>query len=92
MTLPRDKIAARIRALRRILELKPPRPTGKGLIVLHQALIDAAMEKDGIKLENKSERPSRDFDPAYLDGQMAAERVRLDRGLRGPQTTTAFLR
>ena len=70
---------------RRIWELKPAEPTGTGLVVVHGALIDQALADANIALQEKRTRPSRDFDPSYLDGAMAGERVRLDRGVSGPE-------
>lgn len=70
---------------RRIKELKPATPTGTGLIVVRDALIDQAMADREIKLQDARARGSRDFDPFYTEGAVAAEGVRLDRGLRGPE-------
>lgn len=76
---------------RRIRELKPPRPTGTGLIVLHNALVDQALKDRGVKLDKMRTRASRNLDPEYLKGLAAAESVRLDRGLRGPGSQTRGL-
>jgi hypothetical protein len=58
--------------------MKPPPLTGKGLVVLRDALIKAAMP---VALLEKGGRPSRDADEAYLDGLNAADRVALNPGL-----------
>lgn len=69
----------------RIRDLKEPEPTGTGLIVLRDALIKKALELEGIELQDKRGRNSRSFDETYATGARAAERVRLDRGIAGPQ-------
>lgn len=70
---------------RRIRALKPKQPPGTGLIVVRDALIDMALKDQGIEISQARSRGSRDFDPSYAAGALAAERVRLDRGLRGPE-------
>lgn len=65
---------------RRIRALKEPTPTGKGLIVLRDQLIDQAMPT---KTEKRGMRGSRDFEKEYGDGWQAGERVSLNRGLGG---------
>lgn len=68
----------------RILELREPEPTGTGLVVLRNALIDDALAAEKIRLESISGwRRSRDFDDGYVDGMLAADRVSLHRGLDG---------
>lgn len=69
-----DRLAQRIRAM------KPPQPAGVGLVVLHDALIDAAMPT---KTEQRRARSSRDRDSTYVDGWDAGGKVALNRGLRG---------
>lgn len=66
------------RLYRRLVEMKPPPLTGKGLVVLRDALIKAAMP---VALREKAGRPSRDADEAYLDGLRAGDRVSLNPGL-----------
>lgn len=66
---------------RRIREMKPPAPQGKGLVVLHQALVDAALKDEGLKFTERNTRKSRDYEGSYRDGQRAGERVALNRGL-----------
>lgn len=73
-----DGMADRLRE--RLIELKPPTPTGTGLVVLRGALIDAAMP---IKTTTRDQRASRDFEPGYMDGRAAGDRVSLNAGLRG---------
>jgi hypothetical protein len=65
----------------RIRELKPPAPTGKGLIVLRDALIETAMKEDGIDLKDGRGKASRNFEPSYVDGLIAGDRVALNRGV-----------
>jgi len=72
-----DSLRKRLRAL------KPPTPTGTGLIVLRGALIDAALKDAGIKLGDRSTRASRNFEVAYRAGLEAGERVPLNPGLAG---------
>lgn len=76
----------------RIMALKPPRPPGTGLVVLHQQLIDQALADEGFRLNQKRARGSRDFDPAYDDGRTAADRVALNRGLTGARNAGLFIR
>lgn len=67
----------------RILALREPEPTGTGLVVLRNSLIDDALAAEKIKLENMRGRRSRDFDDGYVDGMLAADKVSLHRGLDG---------
>ena len=76
-----DCMADRLR--QRIRDMKPPAPTGKGLIVLHRDLIDAAMADHGFKLNQGRARGSRDNEASYIDGLRAGDRVPLNQGLRG---------
>jgi len=69
---------------KRIRNLKPPEPTGTGLIVLRNALIDRALEDAGHRFKERATARSRDYDKTYAIGARAAEGVRLDRGLTGP--------
>lgn len=80
-----DRLAERIAAL------KPPAPTGKGLIVLHGQLIDLALADAGIKLQDGRARSSRDWEDSYRDGRAAGDRVALNRGLGGGQATRGLL-
>lgn len=81
-----DRLAKRIRAM------KPPAPTGTGLIVLRGQLIDQAMKHGGLSTETRNARQSRTLEPAYLDGLRAADRVALNRGLNGRPAAMARLR
>lgn len=74
-----DRLADRIR------DLRPPRPAGTGLVILRNALIDEEMRNRRIKLDSGNARDSRDFDPSYLLGLLAAETVALDPGLKAPE-------
>lgn len=79
------------RLAERILELVPPPVTGTGLVVVRDALIRQAMKDEGIDLGEQDARRSRDFDPAYIDGRQAAERVALNRGVRGGRGSLLLL-
>lgn len=71
-----ERLAERIRAL------KPPTPTGTGLIVLRGELIDKALHVAGIELKSTTGRSSRDLEPEYQAGRLAGDRVALNPGLR----------
>lgn len=77
---------------RRIRELKPPEPTGTGIIVLRDELIDAAMKDAGIVLHDKRTRASRDDDSNYRHGWRAGERVPLNQGIRANPDDTRMIR
>lgn len=68
---------------RRIRALKPPQPTGRGLIVLHDALVEQAMKDAGLSTEDMRSRGSRSLEAGYVDGLAAGDRVALNRGLAG---------
>lgn len=68
---------------RRIRALKPPRPTGTGLVVLKDQLITQAMADAGLKTHQRNMRGSRDHEDTYGAGVKAGERVPLNRGIRG---------
>ncbi|MDP1642753.1 MAG: DUF2786 domain-containing protein [Phenylobacterium sp.] len=75
-----ERLAERIRALK-----PPPAPAGTGLVVLRGELIDKALHVAGIELESSTGRSSRNLDPEYQAGRLAADRVGLKPGLRaGP--------
>lgn len=83
-----DGMADRLQ--RRILGMIPPRPTGTGLIVLRNALIDEEMARRGHELEDGA-RARRPIDGvSYRAGQAAAERVALNPGLRREQPQGAL--
>lgn len=73
-----DGMADRLR--QRLRDMKPPAPTGTGLVVLRDALIEKAMP---VKLRTGNARNSRALEPGYLDGLAAGDRVSLNQGLRG---------
>lgn len=81
-----DRLNQRLRAL------KPPAPTGKGLVVLHAQLVKQAMELEGIKTQSGNARSSRSADDTYRDGLLAADRVALNQGLSGGATIRGALR
>jgi hypothetical protein len=85
-----DGMADRLRE--RIRALKPPEPTGKGLIVLRDQLIKQGMAAAKIELEDGRGRPSRDLDESYLDGRRTADGVQLARGLAAHGNATRYLR
>lgn len=71
-----DALARRIRAL------NPPKPPGRGLVVVRNDLIDRALQDEGIKLKDVRMRPSRNGE-TYFDGVKAGQAVSLNPGLRG---------
>lgn len=75
----------------RILALRPPRPTGSGLVVLRGALIEAAMRAAGIEVVTTHRRTSRDTETDYRRGRDAADRVALNRGVAGDRAPIARL-
>lgn len=77
-----DGMADRLR--QRLRDMKPPEPTGTGLVVLRGALIDQAMTE---KLRERRARGSRTLEAGYLDGVSAGDRVSLNRGLQSSRTT-----
>jgi hypothetical protein len=74
-----DGMADRLHA--RITALIPPAPIGTGIVVLRGQLIDAALAEKGLTFHKARPRPSRDFEPAYLNGLRAGDRVALNPGL-----------
>lgn len=71
------------RLAERILELRGTVPTGTGLVIVRNALIDEALAAENIRLSNLKSRASRDFEAAYIDGQIAGDKVSLNQGLSG---------
>ncbi len=80
------RLAERIRAL------KPPSPTGTGLVVLKQDLIDAELKNAGLKMGKMNGRMSRDFDSEFMRGREAGDKVSLNEGLRGATKSPLLLR
>ena len=80
-----DRLALRIR------RMKPDPLSGRGLVVLHDALVTQAMKDAGINLGEGRARGSRDSDAAYLDGRLAADRVALNPGLNSSGWSTPGL-
>ena len=72
-----DRLRMRLRAM------KPKPPTGKGLVVLHQALVDTALKDAGINLQSGKGAPDLEAFAGYGDGVRAADRVALNPGLSG---------
>lgn len=68
---------------RRIRELKPTEPIGKGLAVVKDALVEAALADSGIGLTKGRAARSRDFEESYAQGVAAGDRVSLNPGLTG---------
>lgn len=81
-----DRLHARIKAL------KPAELAGTGLVVLHRELIDQALKDEGLKLDKRRTRASRDREAAYADGKLAADGVALNKGLTGASNTGLKLR
>jgi Protein of unknown function (DUF2786) len=75
-----DRLHVRIKAL------IPPKPTGKGLVVLRDQLVKAALADAGIEITDIKGRSSRRDDAAYREGQRAGDGVALNRGLGGGPT------
>lgn len=75
------------RLYRRLKALVPPAPTGTGLVVLRNSLIDQAL---GLKFTSQRTRPSR-RDDGYVDGLRAGDAVSLNRGLTGSQPAVGLL-
>lgn len=82
-----DGMADRLR--QRLRDLKPPEPTGTGLVVLRGALIDQAMP---VKLDSGRSRNSRSLDDGYREGLAAGDRVALNRGVTGRGDDVRMLR
>jgi len=76
-----DGMADRLR--QRLRDMKPPTPTGAGLVVLHGALIDQAMKDRALTTQAGRARNSRTLEAGYLEGVMAGDRVALNQGLQG---------
>lgn len=76
----------------RIRDLKLPQPPGTGLVVLHNSLVEQAMEDAGHKLKDRSARVSRALESGYLNGLIAGDRVALNRGLCGGDASRRLLR
>lgn len=81
-----DRLAARIRAM------KPPAPTGKGLIVLHDQLVAQALKDAGHNLHNGRGKVDLDAFAGYQDGVRAADKVALNQGIAAPSIATGLLR
>lgn len=85
-----DGMADRLRD--RLRRMRPPPPTGKGLVVLKDQLITEEMAKAGIKTQQARASLSRDFESAYGHGVRAADRVALNPGLAHQADETRRLR
>lgn len=81
-----DRLAQRIR------ELKPKNPPGTGLIVLRGQLVDAELKRRGLNLQKKRGRGSWNLDDNYHRGRDAADRVALNSGIAGSQTSDRLTR
>jgi hypothetical protein len=84
-----DGMADRLR--QRIRALKPAGPTGTGLIVLHDTLVEQAMKDAGLETEDRSGRQSRFMEEGYLAGRRAADAVALHSGLASGGPVQALL-
>ncbi|SPU55909.1 Protein of uncharacterised function (DUF2786) [Brevundimonas vesicularis] len=96
--LPHIKQAARVmpfldgmadRLAARILALIPPQPTGRGLVVLRNALITEELARRGVKIETGSARRPMNWG-AYRDGQRAGDGVALNPGVAAPSAARAL--
>lgn len=81
-----DRLAERIR------EMKPPKPTGTGLVVLHGALIDKEMQDRRLRTKKTKARSGRDWDPNYDAGRAAADQVALNPGVSTRPASQGLLR
>lgn len=84
-----DGIADRLN--KRIKEMKPPAPEGKGLIVLHKELVDAALKGEGLQFKSRSTRDSRYWDATYRNGVAAGDSVSLNRAVRERSAAAGLL-
>lgn len=80
-----ETLAGRIRAL------KPPQPPGTGIVVIKEGLIDAELERLGMRFREPRARRPNDLDDSFLVGMAAGERVALDPGLRPPANPAGLL-
>ena len=74
-----DGMSDRLR--KRLIEMKPVQPPGKGLIILKDQLIDAELDRLGKKFDEGRGRQSSNFDPLYEQGKIDAEKVSLNKGV-----------
>lgn len=65
----------------RIVAMAPPKPTGTGLVVVRNQLVEAALAEAGIHLDSMRPRSSRSLDAAYGAGLRAGDGVALNPGL-----------
>lgn len=75
----------------RIRKMKPPAPTGRGLVVLRNQLIDDAMEQMKLKLSERATRGSRDREAEYLAGVRAGDGVALNTAMSAAKSNTRGL-
>lgn len=96
--LPHIKQAARVmpfldgmadRLAARILAMIPPQPTGRGLVVLRNALITEELARRGVEIEMGSARRPMNWG-AYRDGQRAGDGVALNPGVAATSATRAL--
>lgn len=85
-----DGMADRLRE--RLRAMKPTTPPGKGLIVLHGALIDKGLKDIGVQLRDQRAPRSRDMEEGYRDGRAAGDRVSLNPGLNGRASSSGMLK
>lgn len=78
-----DRLAARIRAM------IPPQPTGRGLVVLRNALITEELARRGVEIETGSARRPMNWG-AYRDGQRAGDGVALNPGVEATSAVRAL--
>jgi hypothetical protein len=82
------------RLAERLAEMRPPaaESSGRDLVPLRNQLIDDALARNGLTLDRKRERGSRDFDLNYLFGAAAGDRVRLNKGVTGDRDSAKRIR
>jgi hypothetical protein len=71
----------------RIAAMKPPAPTGTGLVVLRGELINAAAAEIGLEIISRKVLGSRATEDTYCQGRRAADGVALNRGVAGSAAT-----
>ncbi|MGU3656114.1 DUF7168 domain-containing protein [Methylobacterium fujisawaense] len=76
---------------RRISAMRKPQPTGQGVVVIRQRIVDEELSRLGVRIRDARSRSADDFDPAYGDGVAAGDRVAFDPGLTPRQETSALI-
>lgn len=79
-----DGMASRLRE--RLREMKPPAPTGRGLIVLRDQLVLKALEDAGLKFTEGGGHVDLDAFAGHAAGRAAGDRVALNPGLASAES------